>query len=635
PNFLAAFLMSTALVTCGLLRYDDTASSSTRVALGISFLVQLTTLLLTKCAGALLCFLLGLSMFWWRFWEVPTRRWFRLSPFLAGILLSALLISLYGIFSIAARHYPWESLSKTPWEHLAFVTRVLEFHMGFSLFLQHPLSGLGPGASPYLLASLRPPLGHLLGLASFNEDPHSLALTLLSETGLFGLFAFCSLIAAGFGIHRWHRYRHTPHLPSGEGIPTPMHQTSPLSTELPVVFAVPAISLLLHALFNNTLSILPLALHLLLLTACHQASCLREVQWYRHINWMRLPWLPVIPLFLVTGWSLEHNHQVEARLLFAGQQAADNSRYDEAEQAFAAVLNANQQSLRGLFGLAISQERQGRLAQAQDLLGKLDQLSPNVFGVRLHLSRIFLERRQLLEAHRWALLHLQWSQSPAAYELLGRILLLEGRLQEAEQVFQEGLFHVPVQREDEVRAADRMRLLLGELALDRGEMETARHFLQSLTTTEATSPAALFLLGRLNFDAGLTSEALLFFEKAYKSDPKDARIGNALGYLLSEMNRDLPRARGILEQAYQQYKDQAAPRLQDILSVTHSLGMLYARIGEVAKARELLTLAFDQTPVDWRAAKEARAQDLNRFLASLASPAASPVASSTPAGKEP
>ncbi len=633
PNFLAAFLMSTALVTFGLLRHDDAAKLSSRITLTGLFLVQMTTLFLTACAGALLCCAIGLLMYWWRFWEVPTRRWFRVSPFFGGTLLTLLLIALYAVFSMTARHYPWENLSRTPWDHLSFVTRILEFHMGFTLFLQHPVAGLGPGASPYLLSSLRPPLGNLLGLANFNDDPHSLALTLLAETGGVGLLAFCSLIAAGFGVHRWHRYRHTPHLSLAEDKPHACLTTSPLTTELPVVFAIPAMSLLLHALFNNTLSILPLALQLLLLSACHQAACLRETQWRRCMNWLRLPWLLIVPLFLVTGWSLEQNHQLESRLLYQGQEAADSGRNAEAEQAFSRVLAANQQSLKGLFGLAIAQERQGRLVQAQDLLGKLDQLSPNVFGVRLHLSRIFLERRQLLEAHRWALLHLQWSQSPMAYELLGRILLMEGRLQEAEEVYREGLFHVPLGREDELRAADRMRLLLGELALDRGEMETARNYLQTLTTDEARSASALFLLGRLNYDAGLTTEALTFFEKARQADPKDARIGNALGYLLCELNRDLPRARTILEAAYQQYKEQSSPRLQDILSVTHSLGMLYARIGESAKARELLTLAFDQTPADWREIKEARSRDLNRYLASLASPTVLPASTSQPLGE--
>ncbi|NLI78167.1 MAG: tetratricopeptide repeat protein [Candidatus Riflebacteria bacterium] len=701
PNFLAAYLLVTGLLTTSLVFQGRSPGWARRLFWGAVLAAQVAALGLTNCGGALVCFGVGLLLLATRFWEIPTGRVFRRSPFLSGAVLALFLIGGYWLVTLATRNYPWDTLSRPPIGYLSVTSRLLEWQMGFAAFLSHPVLGLGPGGLSYVMTRFRPPLATALGLAPYNDDPHSHVLLLLGETGVPGLVAFCSLLAALLGIHARFRFRQehaalhpegpppvnpgpgpilpppapvpgtapapepTPPTapPAGEapGSPTPPPPTSaspepaplqappptlmanagsppdsgttagPLAAKaatadawLPKGLAAAGLALFCHALFNNTLSVLPLANLLLLVAALHQAACLPDLRWKRRFSWRHLPLLLVPFAFTIAAWTLQANHQEVARGLFEGRSLLLEGRPVEAEASFERVLRANPQSLHGIWGLAQSMEGQGRLARVQDLLGRLDALGPNIFGAKLHLARILFERNQILEAHRYAIMNLALNQAPATYELLGRILVTEGRIAEAEQILREGLLLVPTWIDEEREAAQRIRLQLAAILIDQGKTDEARRFLDQVGPSPDLGGEPSFLRGVIAHRNALATEALALFEEALTHNASDPKYLNAVGFLLVEKNGDLNRAQTLLEEAYRGYRTRNPPLLSDILTVAHSLGRLYWKQGRLDKAQELLTIAYQQCPLDWKESREERARDLKRFFQETGRPSIFP-----------
>ncbi len=655
PNFLGAYLMVTCLLAGGALFHPAWARWPWRVLLGAALAVHLVAMSQAGAAAAWVGLGLGLFLLATRFWEVPAGRVLRRSPFLGGAILAILLTAGYWLAATAIRNYPWDRLSIAPNTDMsrAIVTRLLEWQMGFAVFQNHPIIGLGPGSMPYVLSTFRHPLGLFLGLSQFNDDPHSHGLLLLGEFGFLGLWAFCTLVVAVLGVHARFQARTTHPLPlHADPPPSPAPTTGstlgpdgassaspagsppsamvahpPLEADglarsttteggawLARTLAAAGLALLLHGMFNNTLSILPLSNLLLLLTTLHQSVCLRDVSWHRRFSWKTLVGLFLPFAYTTAAWTLQTNHQEVTRALFAGRQCLARNQPIEAEAAFERVLRANPQSIHGLWGLAQALERQGRLGRVQDLLGHLDAIGPNIFSAKLHLARILFERNQVLDAHRYAILALGMNQAPSAYELLSRILVTEGRLQEAEQILREGLLLVPAWIPDERAAADRMRLQLAAITIDQGKFDEASALLASITPDLALAGETAYLSGVIAFRRGNATAALDLFETALQQNASDPKYMNAVGYLLTETGQNLDRAQSLLEEAYRGYRSRNPPLLSDILAVAHSLGRLYWRQGRLDKAQELLTIAFQQCPLEWKDVREERARDLRRFF---------------------
>jgi tetratricopeptide (TPR) repeat protein len=226
---------------------------------------------------------------------------------------------------------------------------------------------------------------------------------------------------------------------------------------------------------------------------------------------------------------------------------------------------------------------------------------------------VLFERKHILEAHRYALKSLNWNPTPRSYELLGKILISEGKMAEAKKIFEEGLIFVPEQNKEERIAADRIRLNLAALAANQTDFAECRKYLAEIKSSISQTSDALYLKGMLLSQDNKPDEALKLFEKALHESPENPRIMNAVGYLLTRNEKDLERAEMLLETAHQLLKSSETPMLSDMLMIAHSLGTLYWKQGKLEEAGKLLEIAWEKCPDTWETVKVGRYQDLIRF----------------------
>jgi tetratricopeptide (TPR) repeat protein len=200
--------------------------------------------------------------------------------------------------------------------------------------------------------------------------------------------------------------------------------------------------------------------------------------------------------------------------------------------------------------------------------------------------------------------------------LLGKILLEEGRFNEAEEVFKEGLINIP-NNKIEMIAADRIRLNLAALNCNRSNYSECKKYLESIKSDISEHLEYLYMRGLILTQEKKYDQALEIFEKALRQYPTVPKILNAVGYLLMITNKDLNRAEVILEEAYKLVKERQPVDLADFLMISNSLGKLYQKQNKLSQAGELLKSSYEATPDEWKALKEARLKDLNDFYDSF------------------
>ncbi|GAB4272078.1 MAG: hypothetical protein Kow0029_10380 [Candidatus Rifleibacteriota bacterium] len=376
---------------------------------------------------------------------------------------------------------------------------------------------------------------------------------------------------------------------------------------------VALIVFIFHSTFNNNLSVLPIMALVVVISGFLIANSLCDVVWKKKFSFMSIPYLCLPLVYVFTAYNLQAAYQTEQFKLYEGNLMLEKGKFAESQQSFEAALKANPQSLKAYYGLAIALRKQNLLADAQDIFEKLDSMIPNIFNTNYELGRILLERKHILEAHKYALKSLEWSNSPKSYELLGQILIAEGKVQEAKKIFEEGLLLVPEAEKLEILAADRIRLNLAAIAANMGDYSTCENYINQIKTSVAQSSQALYLRGMIYSQQQRYEEALELFEKALALSPENPRIMNAVGFLLVKTNKDPERAQKLLETAYQLLKYSENPMLSDMLNIAHSLGTLYWKLGKTTQAEQLLELAWEQSPNTWPSLKTARFNDLKKF----------------------
>ncbi|GAB1353757.1 hypothetical protein MASR1M12_24950 [Erysipelotrichia bacterium] len=749
PNFLAAFLMVTAMVNIGMLN-EPGLKPADRAVFSLFLAVQVFAVVFSGRAGAILSIAVAAGFYFTSFWEIRPGRLMRRSAFLAGLTLAIVLTIFYGMAYYATTSYPWESMSKMPYRYMPAVTRLVLWQMGFAIFLDHPVTGLGPGAISYLMPAQRPPQGSLIGIKSFNDDPHSATISILAETGFIGLWGACTIFAVIFGCYVWRRSKgvnlklaeeqvstaSTPENASADidtpkvqitvtdtpvaaaapqpdasepyqneppatiqtinvseavavampaGSPTDIPPTDGLKaveekvadqsvalSETPVFFPwnysaiallisflafragffeapvffyslpfiiagfgvlsaicspdqnynhnglalsrgsmVAIITFFFYSLFNNSISIVPLSGFMVLIVSLHFSCCLRDLVWKRKFSPAAVVFLVFPPLFVFCAYNFQIAHHLEQINLWKGQNLLAASPID-AQAAFSTAIRANPQSLKAYYGLAISLEKQNRPEETKEVLKKLDAMVPNAFNSNYELARIMLARKQVLEAHRHALKNLEWDRAPRSFELLGQILVVEGKSGEAEKVFNEGLSLFPANM-IEKEASDRIRLNLAGLAASRGDFARCEELLQQIKSEVKNDMNSLYLSGMLLARKNQNEKALELFEKALEMFPQNPRFMNAIGYILCEMNTEMDRARELLEGAYQIIRKSEPVDLGELLMISHSLGKLYWKQGRNREAGELLKIAWQQCPEEWPVLKEERRRDYAEF----------------------
>ena len=685
PNFLSAFLMVSALITLGMLN-GPALKAPDRAIFSVFLAVQVFAVVYSGRAGALLSFLVAAGLYFTSFWEIRPGRLMRRSALIAGLTLALILTAFYGMAYYATTSYPWESINKMPYRYMPAVTRLILWQMGFAIFLDHPVTGLGPGAISYLMPAQRPPQGSLIGIKSFNDDPHSATISILAETGFAGLWGACTIFAVIFGCYAWRRSKGFNPKASEDPAPeAPVLLPAPPETfpgpdakaqgeetaffpwsssaiaaliafltfkagfieapvffySLPVIIAgfgilsaicspdrdsgqhsdlllsrgsmVAIITFFFYSLFNNSISIIPLSGFMVLTVSLHFSCCLRDLVWKRKFRPAAVVFLAFPPLFVFCAYNFQIAHHLEQVNLWKGQALLAGSPVD-AQTAFSTAIRANPQSLKAYYGLAISLEKQNRPEETQEVLKKLDAMVPNAFNSNYELARIMLARKQVLEAHRHALKNLEWDRAPRSFELLGQILVIEGKNGEAEKVFNEGLSLFPANI-TEKEAADRIRLNLAGMAASRGDFARCEELLQQIRSEVKNDITSLYLSGMLLTRKNQNEKALELFEKALELFPHNPRFMNAIGYILCEMNSEMERAEELLEGAYQIIRKSEPVDLGELLMVSHSLGKLYWKKGRNREAGELLKIAWQQCPEEWLVLKEERRRDYADFCA--------------------
>lgn len=673
PNFFTAFLSTTAVISLGLSLNQSWRFNRTRAAFWVMTAFQVLAIIISNRSGALLTLAFGILLLLSSFWEVRPGRLLRRSPFISGLLIALILTMAHGLVYYATSTYPWESWSKFTYADYPVISRMILWQMGYAIFLQNPGLGLGPGAAPYLMPMQRPVVGSALGIKIFNDDPHSWPITLLGEIGFFGLFAICSILAIAYGCGTWRRFKNQQgddlignevREPNAEQDKTFADDELSWSLALAVIviativfacgligaeaylyafpFAILTFGLhnlfiifsrnsapaqpanmskitlaamftfAFNGLFNSSASILPLLAFMVVVFSLHFSTCLRDIVWKRRFSFLSLVFICLPAMYVFTAYNFQIAYHREQVNLALGEKLLGSQNFAESQNAFETAIQANPQSLKAHYGLALCLEQQNRLEETQDILKRLDSMVPNVFNSNFELARILFERRQILEAHKYALKSLQWDHAPRVYELLGRILLMEGKHSEAENMFEEGLLLIPPNRGDR-EAADRIRLNLAALMASRGNFERCQSYLEQIKSELRDNVDYIYLQGMLLSRKNDYTGALELFEKALEKSPQNPRLMNAVGYILTRLDQDLERAANLLEDAYQNIRRIEPPPLSDLLMVAHSLGSLYWKQGKLDEARQLLEIAWNQCPVDWQSLRKERFESLKLF----------------------
>ncbi len=665
PNFLASYLMITSLLTFGFAIEGIKDSLLKRAFLLILFAIQFFVITISGSKSALICVILGLLMFFFKFWEIKPGKIIRNSPFIPGIIIAIVVVLAHGIVFYSTSNYPWQSLGKAPTGYFSLVSRLMLWQMGFSIFLQHPTTGMGPGATPYLMPLFRPKLGTALGLKVYNDDPHSAIVSILSELGFFGLFAVISFLAVFWKFHSWKQFKQKivptdkdlskVHFSFFHLMPTVtlilisaglysagFFNSKEFFFSIPILLAITTLaniswksdgkktnenhdpfaktiaisifSFVFYSFANNTISVQPLMSTFILILSLHSSVCLRDIQWKRKFSYISLAYLFLPVAFVFSAYVVQATYQSEQTSLFKGAKGLRDGNYELSANAFEEAIRVNPQSLQAHFGLAQAFEKLSKLNETQETLKRLDGMVPNAFNTRFEMARILFERKMILEAHRYALQSLDWSQAPSSYELLGKILVAEGRLDDAQRIFEEGLFLIPVNSKEERIAADRIRISLASIAARKGQYQKCEELLSKVKTIQKNSGDSLYLQGLLKSRKKDYKNALKFFELALKKEPKDPRYMNAVGFILASHEINLERAQILLENAQILFNQAQPPFLADLLMISHSLGILYWKQGKIETAQELLTIAYAQCPKDWVSTRAERFADLKKFL---------------------
>ncbi|MGM0598586.1 MAG: tetratricopeptide repeat protein [Candidatus Rifleibacteriota bacterium] len=664
PNYLGAYLLITSTITLGAAIEGVFKRNFNRVILFILFVLQTLPILLNGALSARIGLLVAIFLFSTRFWEIKPGKILRISPFLTGLIVAIVLALLQGIVYYASTTFPWENLTRPPYNYLSLVSRMVVWQMGYLIFLNNPISGIGPGAIAYEMGQYRPDYAGVAGLKGFNDAPHSIIVRLLGETGFVGFLAFVTLCCGLIGIAIWRRSKDYKALKI-----TDEKDEKNASSNLPdfcwmaifipalilflafaagflslklFFFTIPAliaffaifnsfgknsittvkpliktplvalITFFLHSAFNNNLNVPALTTSFILIASIIFTGGLKDLVWKKKFSFVSVLYLCLPITFVFSAYNLESAYQKEQKLLYSGANFQMQQNYEASQKMFEAAIKTNPQSLKAHYGLAKSLQNQKKYDIAQDVYENLNAMVPDVYNCNYEIAKMLLEQKRLLEAHKYALKSLEFRPVPSTYLLLGEILLKEGKNNDAKKIFREGLIYIPDINFGERIAADKLRLNLAALAANESRFTDCTEYLDQIKTRVKKSSDAIYLRGLLLSRKKEFNRALKLFEEALALSPENPRFLNAAGYILTLQGK-LEKAQNLLEKAYKILKTSESPLLSDMLMIVHSLGKLYWKQNKNKQAEELLRIAWEKCPPSWESLKNERLNDLINF----------------------
>jgi tetratricopeptide (TPR) repeat protein len=293
-------------------------------------------------------------------------------------------------------------------------------------------------------------------------------------------------------------------------------------------------------------------------------------------------------LQLLRDFVARNPRALDARMGYARLLVAD-AKYDEARAQFAQVVDADARNLDALWALAVlSLETPALRAEARRLFeAYLQRLAEAPAADRdpapayLNLARIEEEDKRYPEALRWLDRIEGGEQYVNARVRRALVLGKLKRIDEARRVLAE----TPAASDEE-----RTQIVLAEAQLLR-EAKRYRDAFDVLAQALARTPDDTGLL----YDAAMAAERLDRLDvmedhlrRLIRLRPDHAHAYNALGYTFADRNIRLQEARELIEKALQ-----LAPEDGYILD---SMGWVYFRLGDLARARAYLERAFKLKP---------------------------------------
>jgi tetratricopeptide (TPR) repeat protein len=232
--------------------------------------------------------------------------------------------------------------------------------------------------------------------------------------------------------------------------------------------------------------------------------------------------------------------QAERRL---GLLAFERGDYGEAQNVFSALLKDPESSGIAVYYLAAIAERRGEVASA-------------LHGYQM-LSGTGLEA--------------------AARSRAATLLYKEGQRNDALAL---------LQAKDDAPPATRLEaeIAQAQLLANGGEGDQALARIDDVLARFPGHPDVLYQKAVLLEKAGRTDAAIAQLEMLYRDRPQDSAISNALGFILTDHNRDLSRAQRLINSALKSEPDNPA--------ILDSLGWLQYRRGMLQAALPLLERAF-------------------------------------------
>jgi tetratricopeptide (TPR) repeat protein len=232
--------------------------------------------------------------------------------------------------------------------------------------------------------------------------------------------------------------------------------------------------------------------------------------------------------------------QAERRL---GLMAFDRGDYDEAQSVFSTLVKDQESSVIAVYYLAAIAERRGESAAA-------------LRGYQM-LSGTGLEA--------------------AARSRAATILYKAGQRSDALEL---------LQPKDDATPATRLEAEIAQAQLlsNGGEGDQALARIDDVLARFPGHPDVLYQKSILLEKAGRTDAAIAQLEGLYRERPQDSAISNALGFILADHDRDLPRAQRLITAALKAEPDNPA--------ILDSMGWLQYRRGMLQAALPLLERAF-------------------------------------------
>jgi len=241
----------------------------------------------------------------------------------------------------------------------------------------------------------------------------------------------------------------------------------------------------------------------------------------------------------LTGQS--ESEPVALRLL--GLIEFQNGNLDAARKRFTELLTTGKYVDDSFYYLGLIAERRGDFERSLRLYSQV-QAGDNAVAALLRASNI-------LQAH---------GAAPAAQELLDHLI------------------------EDEPQRAPEVLAARAKIYSDGGRPQDALAVLDRGMLQYPDNVDLRYAVATTYEEAGRVSAALAVLKKVLKSRPDDPAALNAYGYTLADHNRELARARELIERAYA-----AAPRNAAILD---SLGWVLYRQGHTEQALPYLRAAY-------------------------------------------